>query len=173
MSCIGCGSSKHTLTDRKCTTSLEQIKTSLMNRNFPAYQTEAIAHLHSNRVMSSIRHSQTSSSSSEIPICGSKENQARILKDKNNKTTAPSHIRHLNILDELLDSVVEQGLECYLSLAELDRTMNEDETTTTYISFSIYQIHTIELMILCVDTGAHYSCNGEKAIEMIFRHSGR
>ena len=35
MSCIGCGSSQYILADRRCTTSLEQIKKSLMNRRSP------------------------------------------------------------------------------------------------------------------------------------------
>ena len=67
----------------------------------------------------------------------------------------------------------EQRLENYLSMPEPDLTMNEDEITMTYISFPIYQIHTVNPMLFCVDTGAPYSCIGDKALERIVRHSGR
>ena len=56
--CIGCGSSKHTLADRKCNPLLEQIKTKLMNRNVPAYQAQAMAQFNSSTIVSNIIHSQ-------------------------------------------------------------------------------------------------------------------
>ena len=67
----------------------------------------------------------------------------------------------------------EQRLENYLSIPEHEQMMNEDERTMTYISFSIYHIHTVDPILFCVDTGATYSCIGDKALERIVRHSGR
>ena len=58
---------KHTLADRKCIPSLEQIKANLMRRNFPAHQVEALIQLHSNKIASNVRNSKESSSSSKIP----------------------------------------------------------------------------------------------------------
>ena len=57
-------------------------------------------------------------------------------------------------------------------MPELDLTMNEDETSITYIFFPMYQIHTVEPMLFCVNTGAPDSCVGDKAFERIARHSG-
>ena len=79
-----------------------------MNRNFPAHQAEEIAQLHSNRILSNIRHSQTNSSSSETRIQDNVYKRPSILKDTNSKTTTPSDIRHFNFPDELLDSMEEQ-----------------------------------------------------------------
>ena len=42
-----------------------------------------------------------------------------------------------------------------------------------YISFQIYQVHTVNTMVFCVDTGAPHFCIGNKALERIFRHFGR
>ena len=95
-----------------------------MDRNLPANKAIAMAQLHSNRVVSNIRHSQASNSSSETPIQGNKDNQASILKDTNNKTTAPSYIRYFIIPDELLDSMEEKRLEIYLSMPGPDLTVN-------------------------------------------------
>ena len=67
----------------------------------------------------------------------------------------------------------EQRLEIYLSMPELDLTKNEDETSITDMSFSMYQIHKVEPMLFCVDTGAPYSYIGDKALERTVRHSGR
>ena len=55
---IGRSSSHHTLADRKCTPSLKQSKSNLMNRNIPVDQAEAMAQLHTSRAISSIRHSK-------------------------------------------------------------------------------------------------------------------
>ena len=44
MSCIRCDISQHTLTVYKCTPSLQEIKASLMIRNFWAHQAEAMSH---------------------------------------------------------------------------------------------------------------------------------
>ena len=38
----------------------------------------------------------------------------------------------------------EQRLDNYLNLAEYDLNMYEDETTITYISFPIYQVHKVD-----------------------------
>ena len=67
----------------------------------------------------------------------------------------------------------EQRLENYLSMRELDLAMYEDETTINYISFPIYQVHTVDPILFCVDTGASHSCIVDKALEKIFRHSER
>ena len=140
MSCIACGSSRHTLADRKCTSSLEQNKTNLMSRNFPAYQPETIAQLHSGRIVSNIRQSQASNSSSETPISENRK-PSHYSEGPNNKITAPSHICHFNITDELLDSMEEQRLENFLSIPELDLTMNEDEISITSIFSDISNTH--------------------------------
>ena len=125
-----------------------------MDRNFPANQAEALAQLYSNRVVSNIRHLRANISSSETPIKDYEDNQARILKDANNKTTAPSHIRHFYIPDESLDSMEEERLENYHSMSEPGLMMNEDERAMTFISFTVYQIHTFDPMLFCDDTGA-------------------
>ena len=132
-----------------------------------------MAQLHNSRIVSNIRHSQASSSSSETPILSTEDNQASISKDTNNETTAPSHVHLFNVKNERLDSMEEQRLENYLSMPELDLMMYEDETTITYISFLIYQVQTINPMLFCVDTGAPHSCIVNKALERIFRHSER
>ena len=67
----------------------------------------------------------------------------------------------------------EHRLENYLRMPELDLAMNEDEATITYISFPMYQIRTVDPMLFCVDTGAPNYCISEKALERIFRFSGR
>ena len=51
--------------------------------------------------------------------------------------------------------------------------MHADETNITYISFLIYQVHTVDLMLFCVDTGAPHTCIQDKELEKIFRHFGR
>ena len=84
-----------------------------MSRNFAVHQDEPIAQSHSKKILSNIRHSQASSSSSETPISGNKDSQPSTLKDTDNKTAVLSHIRHFNISDELLDSMEEQRLENY------------------------------------------------------------
>ena len=66
----------------------------------------------------------------------------------------------------------EQRLENYLSMRELDLSMYEDKTTVTYISFPIYQFHTVDHMVFYFDIGAPYSCIRDKALERIFCHSG-
>ena len=50
--------------------------------------------------------------------------------------------------------------------------MYEDTTTITYMSFPIYQVHTVDPMLFCVDTDAPHSCIGDKELEKIVRHSG-
>ena len=67
----------------------------------------------------------------------------------------------------------EQKHKNCLSMPEHDLTMNEDEKTITYISFPIYQVHTVDPIIFCVDTDAPHSWIGYKALESIVRHSGR
>ena len=120
MSFIGCDSSKHTFADRKCTPSLEQIKTNLMNRNFPVHKAEAIVQSHKSRIISNIRHSKASNSSSETPTQSSVNIQVSTLKESDNKSHTLSHIRHFNIPKELLDSMEEQRLENILSMHEQD-----------------------------------------------------
>ena len=56
-------------------------------------------------------------------------------------------------------------------MPELSLTMNEEEKFIPYASFPIYEIHTVEPIIFCVDTGAPYSCIGDKALGRIVRHS--
>ena len=51
--------------------------------------------------------------------------------------------------------------------------MYEEETIIIYISFPIYQVHTADPMLFCVNFGVPHSCNGDKALERIVRHSGR
>ena len=144
-----------------------------MNPNFLAYQAQEMAQLHSSKIASSMRHSKESSSSSEIPTQSSEDNHVSILKDINNKSDTPSHIRHINIPNELLNSMKEQRLENNLSMPEHDLTMYEDETTTIFTSFPICQVQTVDTKSFCVDTGASNSCVGDKALEKIVLYSGR
>ena len=58
-------------------------------------------------------------------------------------------------------------------MLEHDLTMYEDETTRTYISFPIYQVHTVYSMLFCVDAGVSHSRVGDKALERIFLQYGR
>ena len=78
-----------------------------MNRNFPAHQAEAMTQPYSNRIVSNKRRSEASSSSSEIPTQSTEEDKVNILKDINNTSDTPSHIRHINIPNELLDPMEE------------------------------------------------------------------
>ena len=52
-------------------------------------------------------------------------------------------------------------------------TMYNDETKITNISFPIFQVHTIDHMLFCVDTSAFHFCIGDKPLERITRHYGR
>ena len=67
----------------------------------------------------------------------------------------------------------KQRLEDFLNMPEYDLIAYENETTITHISFSIYQVHSVDPMLFCVDTSAPHSFIGDKALERIFRHSGR
>ena len=129
--------------------------------------------LHSNRIVSNTRHSEASNASSETPTQNTKDKQASILKDTNNKSDAPSYIRHFNIPNELLESMEEQRFENYLSMPELDLTMYEDETTINYISVPLYQVHTVDSMLFGNDIGGSHTCIGDKELERIVRHSRR
>ena len=100
--------------------------------------------------MSNGRHSQASSTSSETSTQSTEDNQVSILKETNNKTDAPSYVRHFNIPNELLSLMEEQRLDNYLSMPERDLTMYEYETIITYIAFTIYQgPHSRPHVILC------------------------
>ena len=65
----------------------------------------------------------------------------------------------------------KKRLKNYLTVPQIDLKMYEDVTTITYKSFPIYQVHTVDPMLICVDTGALHSCIGDKAIERIVLHS--
>ena len=67
----------------------------------------------------------------------------------------------------------EQRIENYPSTPKLDLKICEYETTTNYISFPIYQVYKVDLMLVCVDTRALYSYIKYKVLERIVRHSGR
>ena len=82
-----------------------------MARNLPAHQAEAIVQLHNIRIVSNLRHSKPSNSSSETPAQRNEYNQAIILKDTNNNSNTASNIYDLNIPNELLDSTEGQKLE--------------------------------------------------------------
>ena len=58
-------------------------------------------------------------------------------------------------------------------MLEYSLTMYGDETTVIYVSFLIHQVHTNDSMLFCIDIGAQHFRIGEKALERIFRHSGR
>ena len=58
-------------------------------------------------------------------------------------------------------------------MPEQNLAANEEESTITYISIPIYQIHVVNPVIFCVDTEAPYSYIGNKALERIFRQSRR
>ena len=66
----------------------------------------------------------------------------------------------------------EQKLEKYLSIPELDLIMYENETTITYMSFPIHQVHTDDPMILRVYTSAPYPCIEDNVLERTVCHSG-
>ena len=87
------------------------------------------------------------------------------MKDTNSKSDTPSYTRHFKIPNELLDSMEEQRLENVLSMPKRDLTMYEDKTTITYIALPIYQVHTFEPMLLCVDTGASHSRIGTRSLK--------
>ena len=81
-----------------------------MNRNFPVHQSEKMAQLHISRTVSIIRYTQANSSSSEVPSQSIEGFQVGILKDTNNKNNVPSHIQHLNIPNEFIDSIKNEDL---------------------------------------------------------------
>ena len=121
--------------------------------------------------MFNMKHSHMIYSNSETPTKSTEDNQAGIMTDTNNKNDTPSHIRYFNIPNELLDSMEEERLENYLSIPELYLKMYEAETTITYQSFSMYQVHTVDLMIFCVNICAPYYCIEDRARERIVCHS--
>ena len=46
MRCIGCGSPDHVLSDNRCTSTLNQIRTNLMNANIPLHQADGVAQIY-------------------------------------------------------------------------------------------------------------------------------
>ena len=66
-----------------------------------------------------------------------------------------------------------QRLDNYLSIHEHDLTTYDDETAITYILFPIHEVHIINSLVYCVDTGALYSCFRNKARERVVGHSVR
>ena len=52
-------------------------------------------------------------------------------------------------------------------MPEPDLKMYEYETTITYTSFLVYQVHAVDPMLFCVNTGVPHSCIGDKALERI------
>ena len=77
----------------------------------------------------------------EISTESIEDKQARILKGINNNNDTASHVRHFNIPNEQLHSMIQQRLEKSLRFPEIDLKMYAHETNSTYISFPIYQIH--------------------------------
>ena len=67
----------------------------------------------------------------------------------------------------------EQRPENYLSVPEHGLTTYEDEKTIIHVSFPIYQVHTVDPMLFCVDIGAPHSYIRDEALERIISHSGR
>ena len=67
----------------------------------------------------------------------------------------------------------EQRLETYLNMSDNEATVYDDEKPITDISIPIYKFRAVNLMLLCVDIGAQYSCIGNKALERIVQLSGR
>ena len=154
MSCIRCGSSRHTLLHRKFIHSQEQTKMKFMNCNFPPHQAEAMVLLHSKRIISDTRHLKARNSTSEISTQRNEYNWANILKYTSSRSNTPSHIHHFNTPNELLDSMEERRLENYLSVPELDMKTYENKTIITYRSLPIYRAHTVNTMVFCVNNRA-------------------
>ena len=116
----------------------------LMNRSFPVHQTQAKAQLTSNKIVANIRYTQTSNS--EKLTRSTEDNQDSIVKEANNKSDTPSHVRQFNISKKQLDLMEEQRLENHSSMSEDDSTTYEYETTITYILFPIHLVHIVDSM---------------------------
>ena len=172
MSCIRCGSSQHTLADHKCTPSLEQIKTSLTNRNFPAHQAEAMAQFRTSRIVPNIRHTHITEANGGTSQQG-RNGQEGILKDTRTDCNALTHVRRFNMSDELYYFMEERRLEAYLDMNDQNPTTYDKGTTLTLISIPIYRIHTLDPKLLCVDTGAPISCIGNQEQKRIVHSAGR
>ena len=98
-----------------------------MSRIFPTNQAETLAQLRNNRIVPNRRHLQANNSTYETIIQSIEYNQVSIPKDTNNRTDAPSYIRHFNTTNELLDFLEEQRLDNYRIMTLLDLTMYKDE----------------------------------------------
>ena len=57
-------------------------------------------------------------------------------------------------------------------ISEHNLTTFENETKIIVLSFSIYQIQTVNPLVFCVDTGALHFCIRNEALERIVPHSG-
>ena len=136
-----------------------------MSRSLPVCPDEAITQLNSSRIVSSTTYSQACSPSSKILTGITEGNQASILKDSNDKNDAPSHIRHSDILKELLVSMKEQILENCFSISDIDLKTNQDELSLTCTQFSKYQFNKVDPVLICVDTGAPHSCIRDKLLD--------
>ena len=100
MSFIGCGSSRHTLADRKCTPSVEKIKINLMNRNIPAKQAEEMAQFHASRITLSRRYTQTPDNQHNNYSLNAEDMTSQPVLLKRGTTNTLSHVRHFNMLNE-------------------------------------------------------------------------
>ena len=69
------------------------------------------------------------------------------------------------MLEEIYYVVEEQRLEAYLNMNYEGSNVNYNEHTIIFISIPIYQVHTIDELISCLDTGASISCIGVYELE--------
>ena len=129
--------------------------------------------LHSSRIVSNKRHSQASNSSSETLTQYNEDKQTSILRDTSNNTSAPSHVRHFNIPNDLLDSMEEQRL-----VNSFEQSWAWAQNVWKWNNYNLYFLSDVSSpqncpMLFCADTGAPHSWIGDKALERIVRHSGR
>ena len=103
-----------------------------MSRNFPAHQAEAMAQLHTSRIIPNIRHTQTNKADDDTEQ-PERNTQEGILKNTLTKNNAPSHVRHFNMSDELYNAMEEQRLEACLDISDQDPTSYEKKRTLTFI----------------------------------------
>ena len=75
--------------------------------------------------------------------------------------------------EELYNTMKEQGLEACLDISEQDSTTYDNERTLTFISILMYQVHTQDPTLFCVDTGAPISCIGNQILTGIFQLADR
>ena len=98
-----------------------------MSLNFPAYQAEVLSQVHTCKFTPNIR--QTNTHESEHNVLRQKDDKntsTGIFKDAQDSPGIPSHVRSINIVDELYNALNERRLEACMSIYHEDCRIYEN-----------------------------------------------